>query len=40
MTLFYTTDAKQLPVLAEAKLLLGSVRVEAVKYEPGLTGAL
>lgn len=41
MTLFYTTDEKQLPVRAEAKLLLGNVRVEAVKYEPGrrYTGA-
>ena len=40
MTLFYTADEKQLPVLAEAKLLLGQVRIEAVKYAPGrkLTG--
>ena len=35
MTLFYTADEKQLPVRAEAKLMLGSVKVEAVKYEPG-----
>ena len=35
MTLFYTADEKQLPVLAEAKLLLGHVRIEAVKYAPG-----
>ena len=35
MTLFYTTDAKQLPVRAEAQFLFGQVRVEAVKYEPG-----
>lgn len=36
MTLFYTADEKQLPVRAEAKLLLGQVRIEAVKYEPGM----
>ena len=35
MTLFYTTDERRLPVRAEAKLALGSVRIEAVKYEPG-----
>ncbi len=35
MTLFYTADEKQLPVRAEAKLMLGYVRVDAVKYEPG-----
>ena len=35
MTLFYTADEKQLPVRAEARLVLGTVRVEAVKYEPG-----
>lgn len=42
MTLFYTTDEKQLPVRAEAKFLFGQVRVEAVKYEPGqrLSGGL
>ncbi len=36
MTLFYTADEKQLPVRAEARLMLGQVRLEAVKYEPGL----
>lgn len=42
MTLFYTADEKQLPVLAEAKLALGKVKIEAVKYEPGrrMTGEL
>ncbi len=35
MTLYYTTDERRLPVRAEAKLVLGSVRIEAVKYEPG-----
>lgn len=35
MTLFYTADEKQLPVRAEAEFLFGTVRVEAVKYEPG-----
>lgn len=35
MTLFYTTDERRLPVRAEAKLLLGQVRIEVVKYEPG-----
>jgi len=35
MTIFYTTDEKQLPVRAEAKLALGSVKIDAVKYEPG-----
>lgn len=41
MTLFYTADEKQLPVRAEAKLLLGHVKIDAVKYEPGrrYTGA-
>ncbi|HEY1086636.1 MAG TPA: DUF3108 domain-containing protein, partial [Archangium sp.] len=42
MTLFYTADEKQLPVLAQAKLVLGTVKIEAVKYEPGrrMTGEL
>jgi hypothetical protein len=35
MTIFYTTDEKQLPVRAEAKLALGSVKIDAVKYEAG-----
>ena len=35
MTLFYTTDEKQLPVRAEADFLLGQIRIEAVKYLPG-----
>lgn len=41
MTLFYTADEKQLPVRAEAKLALGYVKVDAVKYEAGrrYTGA-
>lgn len=41
MTIFYTTDEKQLPVRAEAKLALGSVKIDAVKYEAGrrYTGA-
>lgn len=37
MTIFYTADEKQLPVRAEAKLLLGNVRIDAVRYEPGKT---
>ncbi len=36
MTLFYTADARQLPVRAEADFLLGTVRLEAVKYLPGM----
>lgn len=42
MQLFYTADEKQLPVRAEAKLVLGTVKIEAVKYEPGrrMTGEL
>lgn len=36
MTLFYTADEKQLPVLAEARFVVGTVRIEAVKYEPGM----
>lgn len=41
MTIFYTADEKQLPVRAEAKLALGSVKIDAVKYEAGrrYTGA-
>jgi hypothetical protein len=41
LTIFYTTDEKQLPVRAEAKLALGSVKIDAVKYEAGrrYTGA-
>lgn len=41
MTLYYTTDERRLPVRAEAKLLLGQVRIDVVKYEPGrrYTGA-
>ncbi len=35
MTLFYTADEKQLPVRAEAEFLLGTVRLDAVKYEQG-----
>lgn len=35
MTLYYTTDERRLPVRAEAKLVLGQVRIEAIKYEPG-----
>lgn len=36
VTLFYTSDEKQLPVRAEADFLLGKVVLEAVKYEPGI----
>lgn len=36
MTLFYTTDERRLPVLAEAKLAVGSIRIEAVKYAAGM----
>lgn len=35
MTLFYTADEKQLPVRGEAQFALGSVVLEAVRYEPG-----
>jgi hypothetical protein len=35
MTIFYTADEKQLPVRAEAEFAVGSVVLEAVKYEPG-----
>lgn len=35
MTVFYTADEKQLPVRAEAEFALGSVVLEAVRYEPG-----
>lgn len=36
MTVFYTADDKQLPVRAEAEFLLGTIVLEAVKYEPGM----
>jgi hypothetical protein len=36
MTLFYTADEKQLPVRAEAELVLGTVRLDATKYLPGM----
>lgn len=36
MTLFYTADDKQLPVRAEAEFLLGTVRLDATKYLPGM----
>lgn len=41
ITIFYTTDEKQLPVRVEAKLALGYVKIDAVKYEAGrrYTGA-
>jgi hypothetical protein len=35
ITLFYSADEKQLPIRAEAEFLFGTVRLEAIKYEPG-----
>ncbi len=34
---YYTADAKQLPVRAEAEFVIGSVVADAVQYEPGQT---
>jgi hypothetical protein len=35
MTLFFTTDARQLPVRFEAELLLGTVALDITSYAPG-----
>jgi hypothetical protein len=37
MNLYYTTDAKHLPVRAEAEFALGTVALDVVKYLPGRT---
>jgi len=37
MTIYYTADERQIPVRGEADLLLGSLLVDAVSYEPGRT---
>jgi hypothetical protein len=36
MTVFYTADERRLPVRAEAEFLFGKVRLDAVKYLPGM----
>jgi hypothetical protein len=36
MTLYFTADERQLPVRGEAELVLGTVRLEAVNYAPGV----
>ncbi len=35
MTVYYTADARQFPVKAEAEFVLGNVVLEATRYEPG-----
>lgn len=35
MTVYYTADARQVPVRAEAELVLGNVVLQATRYEPG-----
>lgn len=37
MTVYYTADARQFPVKAEAEFMLGSVVLEATRFEPGNT---
>lgn len=39
MTIYYSADERQVPVRAEAEFLLGSIVVEATRYEPGRTVA-
>jgi hypothetical protein len=38
ITLFYTADGRALPVRAEAELVLGTVALDVVSYEPGRSG--
>lgn len=35
MTIWYTADARQLPVRGEAEFFIGAVVLDAVRYEPG-----
>lgn len=35
MTVYFTADQRQVPVRAEAEFLLGTIVIEATRYEPG-----
>lgn len=40
MTLYLTTDDRHVPVRMSAEFVVGSILIDAVKYEPGREGAL
>ncbi len=40
MTLYLTTDERHVPVRMSAEFVVGSIQIDAVKYEPGRQGAL